>query len=983
MRNRLFIIGISVFITSCTVRAAGRDVTALGQATPPSDQSIQQVWQGLNLRITAEDILSQKTGANQNVLVCRGTVSLSVARHSFSGDSAVVWIDANEPNSVPPKYVVHAYIKGNLSRESSAEAAGAGIQEFEIEPGESMVVKMTVGPEVYVTAEKREVGSPRGLLLYREAVAALESVGIRQFSEPEAAAPVKEAPTPEKVPQPPAGSAVIIAPRTGGVWTAETQEVNNVKVDSIVGGVYASWQEEVAPGREPRRFEVEADGLVMWRRPSDANATGDEMSGAFTRNEQVSAIFVEGDVVVREGPHVIRATEFYYDLLQHRGIGANVLYRTYEPSRAVPIYVRAARFRQTAVNQFEANDVTLTTSEFATPQLSMNAGSIRVIDLTQAPEPVPEADSKGRFDAQMKDIQFKYYDTTIFAWPSLHTNAEAPDVPIKSIHVASDSTYGTSIETSWYLSRLMGLKEPEGTDSSLLLDYYSKRGPAAGVDVAYERENYFGRFLAYGLEDHGEDRLSRTQKQVDVSKETRGRFKFQHRQFLPDSWQLTAEASYASDQNFLQQFYRDEFNSGKEQETLLHLKRIEDNTGFAFLTKARINDFQNQIEELPSADYHWTGQSFWDDRLTFYSDSQVSRYRYRYSSSGTAGDPDNFFTFTTTRNEVDLPLTFAPFKVVPYAAGTFAYDDGTGFRSDLNNFQDEPQNSIGVGEAGVRTAVPSIWRVYDAQSELLDLNGLRHVMTPGLSVASFAASDPEAEQRNVLNLELFQRLQTKRGPKANQRTVNWVEWDTQMVWVDHSTDAETTGPDQLLWNKPFIPLVDRTTEQIPPQDRRTTSIFGARRNYIENTWIVRATDTTAVLGDMNFDTNSGIFQQVNVGFSRLCWPDLSYYVGSRYLRRLVSGRERGSNAVTFAVTYVLDPRYTAVFSQQYDFDYEAGIRSDITLIRRYHQLNLAVTLSSDESLDEQRIVFSLWPQGVPELSLGLRQYSELGAVETY
>jgi hypothetical protein len=72
-----------------------------------------------------------------------------------------------------------------------------------------------------------------------------------------------------------------------------------------------------------------------------------------------------------------------------------------------------------------------------------------------------------------------------------------------------------------------------------------------------------------------------------------------------------------------------------------------------------------------------------------------------------------------------------------------------------------------------------------------------------------------------------------------------------------------------------------------------------------------------------------------------------------------------------------------VFSEQYDFDYEAGIRSDITLIRKYHQLNFAVTISADESLDEQRIVFSLWPQGVRELSLGLRQYAQLGAVETY
>ena len=75
--------------------------------------------------------------------------------------------------------------------------------------------------------------------------------------------------------------------------------------------------------------------------------------------------------------------------------------------------------------------------------------------------------------------------------------------------------------------------------------------------------------------------------------------------------------------------------------------------------------------------------------------------------------------------------------------------------------------------------------------------------------------------------------------------------------------------------------------------------------------------------------------------------------------------ERGSNAFTFAATYVLDPRYTVVFAQQFDFDYGANIRSEMTLIRRYHRVYWGLTLSVDESLDRQSIIFSIWPQGVP------------------
>ena len=975
MRYRLFILGVGLLATSHTVWASDR--TAAGPA-----RSVQQVWQGSNLQVKAGEILKQQTGPNQHVLICRERVSMAVAGRSFAGDEAVVWIDAIDPNAKTPKYSIHAFLKGHIAEETAANAADIGLKEFKVESGEGVVLVMTVGPEVYTTTDKWVEGNPRGHLRYREALAAFESVGIKGFSEAEK--PTAEVPVVKKRPELGIGPTVTISSRTGGPLPFESSKIDDVNVAvTATSGIYATWMEEDAPGREPQRCEVEADGVVLWMRAADPNAARAGAFGAFTQKRDVTEIYVTGDVVFRQGQHEIRAAEFYYSPVHHRGVASDVVYRTFELSRGVPIFIHADRLRQTAIDTFEANDVTVTTSAFATPQLSARAGRIRIVDFTRTPEPIPEPAPKGRFDARMEDVQVKYYDTTFFAWPLIHTNGEAPDVPIKSIHVGSDSTYGNSVETRWYLSRLLGLEEPEGTDSSLLADYYSKRGPGGGVDVAYERDSYFGRFLGYVVEDHGQDRLSRTEKEVDVPDETRGRIKFQHRQYLPDSWQLTAEASYWSDENFLQQFYRNEFNAGKEQETLLHLKRIEDNTGFSFLTKARVNDFQNQIEELPSADYHWTGQSFWDDRLTFYSDSQVSNYRYKYSSTGPAGEPDDFFNFTMTRNEVDLPLALGRFKVVPYAAGTFGYEDGLGFVSDIDNARDEPRNAIGIGEGGVRASAPSVWRIYDAQSSLLDLDGLRHVMTPSMSVASFAYTDRAAEQRNVLNLELSQRWQTKRGPKGYQRTVNWIEWDTQAVWVDHSTDADTTGPDQLLWNKPFIPLVDRSTEQIPPQDRRTTGLFGTRRNYMENMWTWRVTDTTAILGDTNFDLNSGVFQQVNVGFSRLVWPDLSYYVGSRYLRRLVSGREVGSNAVAFAATYVLDPRYTLVFAEQYDFDYDAGIRSDITLIRKYHQINFAVTVSSDESLDERRITFSLWPQGVPELSLGLRRYAELGATETY
>ena len=86
---------------------------------------------------------------------------------------------------------------------------------------------------------------------------------------------------------------------------------------------------------------------------------------------------------------------------------------------------------------------------------------------------------------------------------------------------------------------------------------------------------------------------------------------------------------------------------------------------------------------------------------------------------------------------------------------------------------------------------------------------------------------------------------------------------------------------------------------------------------------------------------------------------------------------------TFAATYVLDPRYTVVVSNQIDFDYGAAVRNDITLMRRYRRIYMGLTFSADESLDKQSIVFSVWPQGVPEVAVGPRGYRGLGESANY
>jgi hypothetical protein len=770
----------------------------------------------------------------------------------------------------------------------------------------------------------------------------------------------------------PAGEAAL---RMEADKTAEAEDVM-----TVIGRFYL-WQKQ---DEEGGLLELQADNAVVWYAEGPATRAPEAGLGGAIR-ENLKAIYLSGDVVMTSGQRTIRADQIYYDFEQKKALVVNAEMRSFDVIRGIPIYVRAAKLRQLAENKFAGEDITLTTSEFYLPQISFNASSVIITDTTSVDERKGKV-SDASFDAQMRDVRFKLGDRTLFYWPFIRSNLQTPDVPVKSVRVGHDNVWGTSVETRWHLSRLLGLQETEGTDSTLALDYYSERGVGGGAEFDYAREDYFGTLLGYVIDDHGEDRLGRhdSRRDLEPPRELRGRFRWQHRHFLPHNWQLTSEVSYASDKNFIEGYYRSEYNVGKEQETLVHLKRIEDNWGLAFLGKARINNFWDKLEELPSAEFHWTGQSLFDDKFTFYSDSQISRFRQRLASGSTSTVPEEYFTFMSERAELDMPLRWDFAKVVPFIAGTFGYEDGRGFQTNIDGGAGGREDSIWIGEAGARIFPLPMWKVYpEVESRLWDLHGLRHIIEPRVTAVGYTESDSVAEQRDILNVGISQRLQTKRGPADNRRTVDWMRLDMDVTWLDNTGDS-SAGADRFIWNNPFVPLVNRFSTVVPPQDRRSGGIFGPRRNYFGADYIWRVSDTTAVLSDMNYDIQSGVVQQFNVGFSRLRWPNLSYYIGSRYLKRIDNGYgEEGSNAVTFAASYVLDPRYTVVFSQQYDFDYGANIRSELTLIRRYHRLCYGITLRVDESMDRKAIVFSVWPEGLQELGFGQKRYMGQGGPIRY
>jgi hypothetical protein len=1010
---------------------------------------------GQDLHLVASEVITYQLDTGEHVMVFENGLAMSIGANRFESAKAMVWLKsaATQVRTMKENYYnATVYLEQNVKVMKAPLSKTTDVSQTMLEGGEALLTRFVVTGEVFITADKRTEQDPHRLELYRTALSYSESVeeGPRFVVQedalvpelPERAAPQQEivteqgkpAETPEAKAEKPDLLEKVFGPEKEAAPAAPAEPKFSypvvfapagpepLKVDSVpapngtnVATIRQRFYVSQKQDEQGRLLELQADNAVVFYSGSgEKKKEGSGMEDLLSR-AAVQAIYLSGDVVMAEGQRVIRADEIFYDFERKKAIAINAEMRNFDNERGIPIYIRAAQLRQLSENKFSADNVVLTTSEFYVPQISASASSVVITDTTTIDDQLGRM-SDASYDAQMKDVRFKYYNRTLFALPAMRSNLQRPDVPLHSLHLSDDSTFGPSVETQWFLSRLLGMKEPPGTQSYLMLDYYGDRGFGTGAEIEYARKDNFGRMFGYLIHDHGEDRLGslRWRKDLEPPRKLRGRFSWEHRQFLPDDWQLTAGVDYSSDEYFFEQYWRKDYFLS-DRETYLHLKKIKDNWGLSLLGKTRINNFEDRLEELPTVEFHLTGQSLFDDKFTLYSDSQASRLRQKIGNEHFDLINQENFTFLSHRTELDMPLWLKPFKVVPYAAGTLAYDDRSGFQRGLvdleytktvarrlNMLLPIPPEAPPGGECqwileeGIRVDT-QLWKNFPSvKSRLWDLNGLRHIIEPHLLAAAFEQSDVNIRQKDLVNIGVSQRWQTKRGQEGQQRTVDWMRLDLDTVWLNENERASDSGPgpDRLTWAKPFVPMRifsapqifngDLTIPTMPiPTPFGTVESWGPRRDYFSADYLWRVSDTTTVLSDMYYDVRSGVVNQMNAGFSRLVWPNLSYYVGTRYLRRVQVLGEKGSNAFTFAATYEMDPRYTLVFSQQYDFDYGSNVRSDISLIRKYHRLYWGVTFSADKSLATQSLVVSVWPQGIPELALGHRRHSEMVKQPSY
>jgi hypothetical protein len=459
-----------------------------------------------------------------------------------------------------------------------------------------------------------------------------------------------------------------------------------------------------------------------------------------------------------------------------------------------------------------------------------------------------------------------------------------------------------------------------------------------------------------------------------------------------------------SDRNFLEEYFKREFDVAPNFGNFVYVKQQEGDLAFSGLIEARTSPWITTTNWLPRADGYLIGQDLFG---IFTSDTQVSA---GFAQLKPSNDPvlfvqdvppppiPNTVLFPTTRRddtarfavteELALPLNAGPFKVVPYVKGALIE-----YTSDLQGHED----GRAWGGGGVRASIP-FTRIYpDVCSELFNVNGINHKIvlsgnyfiaranepftkfpeldrlnddstdqairgirpyepafntTAGLALATSPLFDAQTyairrliDNRldtlgdiDVLQLDLRQRLQTKRGFPGAEHIVDWMVLDTSVS---------------------YFPEANKDN-------------FGKAFSFWEYNYVWNIGDQTAFESTGLYDPqiNGPRIFTVGMFFNR---PDRTgFYLGYRQTDPLQS------RLVTASASYVFSPKYSGTFTVAYDFGVNQSVTNSVIFTRTGSDLQVSLGFTYNTLQNNFGAIVEVVPSLFPLRRANLLQQGGLG-----
>ena len=480
--------------------------------------------------------------------------------------------------------------------------------------------------------------------------------------------------------------------------------------------------------------DISADNAVVWAENIGSLLGG----GSYTESDTAHfEVYLEGNIIYRDGPRKIEASRMYYDAKHKVGyiLDGNLTSPISDISDIEgTIRLKADILRQIGGGNFTAKNAMVTTSQLGEPAYALRSQTLRLDRRT--------SQQKVRQVVVAENNYVTVQKFPVFYWPWIAADVETPTFYIKNFSYGTSGRYGHTVKTKWDPFQILNLRRPDGVDGDVNVGWMEKRGVNYGADFKYGLPSFChipgdakGNIVYWGIYDRGKDQLGGIRDDVEFPNSYRYRFHWLHQQkaeltmpFLGGPWDFRAEVSKVSDRNFMNSYFNSLWNTQENETTAVDITRKTWNQSFGMSAEYALDKHYSNANWLPRLDHYWIGQSLLSDYLTWHEHTRIGLVDYHRANEpyNRLNDPFEYLPWErgsggglvfSTRHELDLPIQGGPVKIVPYVLGDFSVwgKDQNGDSADRL-----------YGQWGVRLNLP-IWKVNPKiGSRTWYVNGLAH-----------------------------------------------------------------------------------------------------------------------------------------------------------------------------------------------------------------------------------------------------------------
>ncbi len=741
-------------------------------------------------------------------------------------------------------------------------------------------------------------------------------------------------------------------------------------------------------------ISLSADRVVGWF-PLLANL----FNGSADFSQADGELYLEGDIVFRQGERIIYADSMYFNISKEVGMILDA-----EAITTVPDYQGVVRLKSKVLQQinrgnYRAFDAALTTSRMGVPRYWLQSEQLQLTDRQRlVVDPATGRQSVERDPFVESSNNFVYAGgVPILYWPNFSSSLLKPGYYVTGASIGNDSNFGTRAMVDFDLFQLFGVDNPPpGVDWELSTDYLSDRGPALGTALDYTLPGLLGvpgpvkgELDVWGIYDTGRDNLGSDRRNLVPETETRGRALLRHRHYLPNDFEFIAEAGYLSDRNFLEQYFENEWDQDVDHRNALRLRKYYYGNMFDLSANVQTNDFYTETEQLPQLDHYLLGGSLLGDRLSYSAHNSVGYQRLNVADlpedpaeaalySPLPGEIDSRGVVATTQHELSLPVALGVLKIVPSIGGEASHYGEAANGDSLTRL---------VGQAGVRATLP-MWSVDPSiQSSLLNVRGLAHKVE---WTAEYLYADSDT---NLDDVPYYDPLDDNAQEQFRRRFITQNYGGTLPVRFDPRNYAFRQGFQGLIANPSDVIVDDLQqfrlgvhqrwqTKRGLPGIERIVDLFqfdvdllifpdADRDNFGETIGPAlydmqyNIGDRVTLLSDGYFDFFDDGLRSISGGVrtSRPGVGDL--YVGLLSLEGPIS-----STVLRSTIDYRLNEKWIAQAGTTYDFGETGNVGQSLALTRIGESVLLRLGVVVDSGRDNVGFQFGIEPRFWPKPKLG-------------